>query len=390
MAMEREFGPTRGKGANAVPPEWIRDAVRLYRLFKVAVIVGLLAWGVYTVLPLIYPFLIAFLLAIAFNPLVNRLEKQARLPRWLAVILTMTLLLSLMLSILGIVISEIIGEIGTLANQIPRYIAEFRYRLTQLLTVELTQSLYERFSHFYEALDPESQARIHQHVQDVVERLADSGGKLAVGFLQALQSLLLSLPNAATVMVIVLLATFFISKDFRRIRRTLVEWIPVPLHDSTRAVVADLRRALVGFVKAQLTLTSVTALLVLVGLLLLRVPYAVTIALLTGLVDLLPYLGTGAVFVPWIAYLFITGQIALAIGLSALYVIIIIVRQILEPKVLATNVGLDPLVTLIALFVGLKLWGFVGLIAGPAAVVILGALKRAGVFRDLWTYITRV
>lgn len=373
-----------------MPPEWIRDAVRLYRLFKVAVIVGLLAWGVYTVLPLIYPFLIAFLLAIAFNPLVNRLEKQARLPRWLAVILTMTLLLSLMLSILGIVISEIIGEIGTLANQIPRYIAEFRYRLTQLLTVELTQSLYERFSHFYEALDPESQARIHQHVQDVVERLADSGGKLAVGFLQALQSLLLSLPNAATVMVIVLLATFFISKDFQRIRRTLVEWIPVPLHDSTRAVVADLRRALVGFVKAQLTLTSVTALLVLVGLLLLRVPYAVTIALLTGLVDLLPYLGTGAVFVPWIAYLFITGQIALAIGLSALYVIIIVVRQILEPKVLATNVGLDPLVTLIALFVGLKLWGFVGLIAGPAAVVILGALKRAGVFRDLWTYITRV
>ncbi|MCG0313234.1 MAG: sporulation integral membrane protein YtvI, partial [Calditerricola sp.] len=184
--------------------------------------------------------------------------------------------------------------------------------------------------------------------------------------------------------------TFFISKDFRRIRRTLVEWIPVPLHDSTRAVVVDLRRALVGFVKAQLTLTSVTALLVLVGLLLLRVPYAVTIALLTGLVDLLPYLGTGAVFVPWIAYLFITGQIALAIGLSALYVIIIIVRQILEPKVLATNVGLDPLVTLIALFVGLKLWGFVGLIAGPAFVVILGALKRAGVFRDLWTYITRV
>lgn len=373
-----------------MPPEWIRDAARLYRLLKVTVIVGLLAWGAYTVLPLVYPFLTAFLLAYALNPLVTRLEKQAKLPRWLAVILAMTLLLTLVLSVLGIVVSEIIGEIGTLANQIPRYIAVFRHRLTQLLTVELTQSLYERFSRFYEALDPGSQARIQQHVQDVVERLADSGGQLAVGFLQALQSLLLSLPNAATVMVIVLLATFFINKDFRRIRRTLVEWIPVPLHDSTRAVVADLRRALVGFVKAQLTLTSVTALLVLVGLLLLRVPYAVTIALLTGLVDLLPYLGTGAVFLPWIAYLLVTSQMPLALGLSALYVIILIVRQILEPKVLATNVGLDPLVTLIALFVGLKLWGFVGLIAGPAAVVVLQALKRAGVFRDLWAYITRV
>src|SRR5690606_4485163 len=115
--------------------------------------------------------------------------------------------------------------------------------------------------------------------------------------------------------------------------------------------------------------------------------YAITIGLLTGLVELLPYLGTGTVFVPWIIYLFFKGNFDLVIGLSILYGLIVIFRHIIEPKGFADSVGLDPLLTLVALFVGLRLFGFLGLIIGPVSLVVINALIRAGVFMDIWKYI---
>jgi sporulation integral membrane protein YtvI len=183
------------------------------------------------------------------------------------------------------------------------------------------------------------------------------------------------------------LGAFFISKDYdvwnHRFRRLL------PKNFSSRIdqILLDLRNALFGFVKAQLTLISLTAAIVIVGLLILRVDFAITIGLITGLVDLLPYLGTGTVFVPWIVYAFFKGNYSLVIGLSILYGVVVIFRQIVEPKVVAENVGLDPLLTLVALFVGLQLFGFFGLIAGPVSLVVINALIKANVLADLWAYI---
>ena len=146
-------------------------------------------------------------------------------------------------------------------------------------------------------------------------------------------------------------------------------------------MIIDLKKALFGFLKAQLTLISITTVIILIGLLILRVDYAITIALVTGLVDILPYLGTGLIFVPWIIYELITGNINFAIGLGVLYIIVLVQRQIMEPKVLSSNIGMDPLATLISLFVGFKLIGFLGLIIGPVTLVILTTLHKANVFQ---------
>ena len=135
------------------------------------------------------------------------------------------------------------------------------------------------------------------------------------------------------------------------------------------------------------TLVSMTTVIILVGLLILRVKHAILIALITGILDLLPYLGTGLVFVPWIIYEFITGGTKLAIGLTVLYIIVLVQRQLIEPKVLSSNIGMDPLATLVSLFVGFKLLGFIGLIAGPVTLVLLTTLHRANVFKDIWKYI---
>lgn len=163
--------------------------------------------------------------------------------------------------------------------------------------------------------------------------------------------------------------------------------VPDKAKVSGKTVFIDLKKALFGFIRAQLTLISITTVIILIGLLILRVDYAITIALVTGIVDIIPYLGTGAVFVPWIIYDIISGDTGLAIGLGILYIIVLVQRQIMEPKILSSSIGLDPLATLIALFVGFKLIGFLGLILGPVTLVIISTLNRANVFKDIWAFI---
>ena len=155
---------------------------------------------------------------------------------------------------------------------------------------------------------------------------------------------------------------------------------------SSQTVFVDLKKALFGFIKAQLTLISLTTVIILIGLLILRVNYAVTIALVAGLVDILPYLGTGLIFVPWIIYEVIQAIWVLLLDWCPLYYRSCPTSNY-GTKVLSSNIGLDPLATLIALFVGFKLIGFLGLIVGPVTLVIITTLHKANVFRDVWTFI---
>ena len=110
------------------------------------------------------------------------------------------------------------------------------------------------------------------------------------------------MPFILTVLVVIVLGSFFISKNWRRLHRNVRNLLPRVVRDSGDMVLTDLKKALVGFVRAQLTLITLTAIIILVGLMILRVNYALTLALVIGLVDLLPYLGVGAVMVPWIVY----------------------------------------------------------------------------------------
>ena len=109
-------------------------------------------------------------------------------------------------------------------------------------------------------------------------------------------------------------------------------------------------------------------------------PYAFTIGFISALLDLLPIVGTGMIFVPWIVGLFILGSVSEGIKLLIIYLIATVIRQILEPKVMSQNIGIHPLATIISMYVGLKLLGGFGLILGPGLVIIYEALRKAGFF----------
>ena len=111
--------------------------------------------------------------------------------------------------------------------------------------------------------------------------------------------------------------------------------------------------------------------------------YIFTIGIVVGILDILPILGPGTFFVPWIIWALISGDTKVALSLLIVYIIISVVRQFLEPKIIGDNIGLHPLATLISLYVGLQLGGVIGMIMGPVLVVIFIACYRAGVFDNI-------
>ncbi|OCA91364.1 sporulation integral membrane protein YtvI [Bacillus sp. FJAT-27225] len=333
-----------------------------------------------------YPFLIAFTIAFLINPAVNFLQKKGRMPRAVAVLFTLLLLFALLAGLVTLLVAEIVSGATYLAAVLPSHLNTL-LRFSENWFASQVIPLYNQITGMFNDLDAGQQETILKNIQSAGQKFGTTVGDFLQSFFGNIPAILGWFPNAATVLIFSFLATFFISKDWYRLTAIGGRFIPGKAWTSSRTVFTDLKRALFGFVKAQLTLISITTVIILIGLLFLRVDYAITIALVAGLVDIIPYLGTGAVFVPWILYEIISGDIRLAIGLGVLYTIVLVQRQVMEPKILSTNIGLDPLATLIALFVGFKLLGFLGLIAGPVILVIGNTLKKANVFTDLWMFI---
>lgn len=320
------------------------------------------------------------------NPLVKFLERKARMPRTLAVLVSLILIFAVFAGFITLLIAEIVSGADYLAKVVPTHIDTLIDYIEHFFAAQIIP-LYNQLTSLFDNLDTGQQNTILENIENVGKTIGSTLGDFIQNFFEKVPNIVSWFPNAATVLIFSLLATFFISKDWNKLSATAGKFLPNKAKTSSKTVFTDLKKALFGFVKAQLTLISFTTIIILIGLLILRVDYAITIALVTGLVDIIPYLGTGLIFVPWIIYEAIIGEVSLSIGLGVLYIIVIVQRQVMEPKVLSSNIGIDPLATLVALFVGYKLIGFLGLIVGPVTLVLLTTLHKANVFHDIWRFI---
>ena len=202
----------------------------------------------------------------------------------------------------------------------------------------------------------------------ILERSAD--------FLSGFVSLLLTgiakgTPSFLFSSVVALVASCYIAKDFDRLIRFVKEIIGQRMAKNAVKIKSILLESVFKLLKGYLILSVLTYFEILIGLLVLRVKYAYLIALFVALVDILPVLGTGTVLIPWAVVSALLGDISLGIGLAVLYVLVVLVRNFSEPKIIGTQMGINPLFTLIAMFVGLKLFGVVGLFAFPVILIVV-------------------
>lgn len=311
------------------------------------------------------PFIIAFFIALLLEPLVTRFMRGLRIGRSFAALLALIFAILGIGSILFLIVARLYTELSDLAISLPSY----------GYLVAIFNSILDTVESFIQ-LNPQVQITINNATQGLIESLqgwALSGSKILLNFISAL-------PGVFVVLVISVVATFFMSASYPGVKEFINSLIPRRWKSGARSVSRDLGAAVVGFVRAEVILISVTGLILTVGLLWMGNPYAFTIGFISAFLDLLPIVGTGMIFVPWIVGLFILGSVSEGVKLLIIYLIATVIRQILEPKIMSQNIGIHPLATIISMYVGLKLLGGMGLILGPALVIIYEALRKAGFF----------
>jgi sporulation integral membrane protein YtvI len=214
---------------------------------------------------------------------------------------------------------------------------------------------------------------IHTILERNITGFFSGGSELldkAVRYVLGLASAILShVPDSALMLGTAVISSFMISAKLPRIKLWFQEKFPKqrlqPLLDGLKRM----RAAVGGWLKAQVKLSAVTWLILTLGFFLLRIPYAPLWAAVVSLVDAFPILGTGAILLPWSLLSFVQENAARGIGLLGIYAVVSVTRSVLEPKLVGKQLGLDPLLTLAALYAGYRLWGLGGMILAPLLAV---------------------
>lgn len=199
-------------------------------------------------------------------------------------------------------------------------------------------------------------------------------GTLSDWVLSLAGRILMSVPDILLFALTLLLSAYLFSSERERLRAFLARYLPEQWRERWVKVSKKLRTALGGYLKTQLRLSLVILGMTAAGLLLLGQHNALLIALVTAIVDALPVFGVGTVLIPWGIISFLRGSTVLGIGLLVLYALCAVIRAFLEPRFLGKQIGLNPLLTLIALYAGYRLFGVLGMILFPVAVILLKQL----------------
>lgn len=316
-------------------------------------------------LPFVLPFVLAFFLAIFIDPAVNRLESRWQIPRVLGSALVIIFLTGTLFFVTFLGMVELGAELIALSASLPEV-----YVLLAAIIGDAEQILGE----FSEALPPVFSAAVDQQLA--------MGYSLAQTFLasvlRSVEFTVAALPGILVMFLITAIATYFISRDKVAVREFILGLFPDEMRAGAIEIKDRLTHSTIGLLKAQALMVLLTFAVFFIGLSLMGVRYALSIALMSALLDVLPVLGPGLVFLPWAAYAFLIGDTGFGTGLLILYGVVAIVRGSAQAYVIGERIGLHPLATLLALYLGVVAFGPVGFIYGPMVAIVLKAAVAVG------------
>lgn len=318
-------------------------------------------------LPLMLPFLLGLALAAGAEPMVRFFRRRLGLPRRIASGVSVSIAFCF-LAVAGMLLCAlVVRELRALASVLPELAAATRTGLT---------ALEEKLVRFSAGLPGELGSTLAQSITALF-----SGGNSftdkAIGYLLGLAGTILShIPRSFLGIGTAVISGYMISARLGRIRAWILKRIPREKWRAWLSCWKRLRTTAVRYLAAQAKLTSVTFGILLIGCWWLRLPHPFLSALAVALVDAFPVLGVGTVLLPWALLTAVQGQTVRALGLAGLYAVVCVTRSVLEPKLLGKHLGLDPLVTLIAMYAGFRLLGLGGMILAPMLAVTALQLRR--------------
>ncbi|GIP16846.1 sporulation integral membrane protein YtvI [Paenibacillus montaniterrae] len=316
------------------------------------------------------PIFFALVIFVCIEPLAKRLHKLG-MKKSIAAAISAILFTLIVLGAIGALIFIATVQGTELISNLPKY--------QKMLTANITNGtlyLQEQLGRLPFDFDVVNQlTSALQSASDKIQQWLMAGLTFVISSITSFTSFVF---NAAVGLIL----AYFLSIEILDWKRIANEKTPNTFKKAFFFLRDNVLRGIWVYIKAQAKLISVTFLVILVSLLLLGVEHSLVISLVAALFDILPLLGVSTIFIPWITYLFIVGDYSLGIWITALWLVVILARQLLEPKITGDSLGVSAFTMLAFMIISLSLFGVAGMILSPVLVILIKALYEQGYFKQ--------
>ena len=334
----------------------------------------------------LFPFVLAFIFSMITQPIARFINKKTHLSAKVSTIISIVAFFLVLFGLMSVVSIKFIEEIYNLSKNLRGSSAQFN----ELWNKSLDQGFV-----YIDYLPKEFITQIQSYTGEFINFAARS----ATTFVNQTIRFITSIPTLIIYTSITILSTLLMSLDKNDIVKFLEHQFPISWLNKIYNIKRDILSVFGSYLRAQLILVTICFFELLIALNLflslgLNVKYPLIFSIVISLIDALPILGAGAILIPWSIFSFITGDIKLGFALLILYVIVLAVRQLLEPKLISQKIGVHPLVTLVSMYSGFKLLGIIGFLIGPIVMIILKNVfskeLENGFFREIFEDTTQI
>ena len=332
-----------------------------------ALVVVVIKYG----MPMVAPFAASFVIAYLLRGVIRFLTNRTRIS-WKAgatlVVLIFYLLIGVLISLVGV---KTLSGVADLIRSVP----DLYDKEIQPLFLRLVWNVEE----FLLRLDPSLVSAVNRLSDDILSSMGQVVSSLSMDAMGVVTKIAYGLPGLFIELVLLIISTFFIAIDYEELKSFCMR----QMSDKTKTIVVEIKEYLVGTlwvcIRSYAIIMTLTFIQIAIGLLILRVNHGILIAALIAIFDILPVVGTGGIMLPWALLAAISGNVPLGLGLLVLYIVITVIRNIIEPKIVGGQLGLHSIVTLSSMFVGVQVLGVVGLFGFPIGLSLLVYLNKRGV-----------
>lgn len=317
------------------------------------------------------PFVIGWIIAMIANPLVRMLERRLKVARKhtsMVIIIGVLAVIIVAIYFLGVKIGE---ETRSFLEQAPEMYSEFR---------EEFQDAGKNLESIISELPQNIQESLEEAQKDIGDITGQAVGKISQFTVDKAGTFARNIPGILISIIFSILSAYFFIADRDRILEFGRNHTPQIIQEKWRMMAESFKMVFGGYFKAQFKIMAVIGVILFIGMLILKVRFAILVAILVAFLDMLPFLGTGTVLIPWAVFKLLSGDIRYAVGLVILYLVTQLLRRIIEPKLVGDSIGMNPLATLIFMYIGYRVGGVLGMIlAVPIGAIVLNFYK-AGTF----------
>lgn len=319
---------------------------------------------IYNTFEYIAPFLIGGVIALLINPISTKLKSKFNINKGISTIILSFLAVIIFISLVGLIIMTSIDNILEFIENIPNN--------------------YEYFNRFIEELNLSINTYLEQlknipsiNVEGIVGKYTKEMIQILDSFLDSMVGIVSSIPYIVIFILTLFMSTYFIAKDIDKIENKFYNMFTEPTKSKVKNVKKEILKSALGYIKAYTILMGITFIVTWISFKFFKIPYALLLSIVAAILDLVPFLGIVVIYLPIIIYYFMINAKVLSICIAVIFLMLSILREILEPKLVSVNIGISPLAALGAIFIGVQVNGIIGI------VFFLGLIVMHKIFRKV-------